>query len=219
MTKILSLLRDFEMKKADVKRRLAKNFACFTRVGGVGYIITGGDEDFLMFQSINCVVMIIGHSSGEIQEGQRIVKTIASRFAALFSERDLHSAILGEYLTQYMKYDLEDKDNSRGLAVEFMIVDFLGRLTMIYFTGNSHSFNESDIDGKILVTGCYDQQYRRRVTSSVSKSFSSIKKPSKARLEKAQKSLKEDLGTEQISILVLEPVTTSNKSSAEIDVN
>lgn len=209
------LLNEFKEKKVDVQKRLAKNFICFARVNGMGYLISGGDEIVSMLQTTNCSIVVTGGSSGDIDEGERIVRTIISGFGSLFDARDVHSTILKDSLSSFMKASLEDKDNARGLAVEFAILDFVGRLTLVYFTGDHHAFLDSETNEKVFIAGCYDPKYRKRVTSNISSLLLKIKKPDEKNMKQVQSELKKRLKIEHCGIIVVESTNNEkpNKSA------
>jgi len=205
------LLDEFEEKKSDVRKRLAKNFTCFTKINKVSYLISGGDESATMLSNTNCVVTILGGSSGDTDEGMRIVRRVVSGFSSMFSGRDVHSMIVRDSLSQIMKLDLEDKDNARGLAVEFVIVDFTGRLTLVYFTGDQHTVTDDEMNDKMFFAGCYDNCYRKRVSSAISDLFKDMEKPNEEKMKKIQAQLFKRLKIEHCNIVVLENVTPKIK--------
>ncbi len=206
----LSLVNEFENKKNNVRARLKKNFICCVKVNGTNFLIAGGDEMAGLYRSPNFAAIVTGGSSGDIAEGVRNVRRIVSSWATTFSSYDVHCTILRDDLARLMKIDLEDKDTARGLAAEFAIVDILGRLVVIYFTGDYHFFTdedqENDSEAKIFVAGCYDLQYRKKVTNAVSRLFSKLNKPDEKVLKEIQLKLIKKLKIESCSIICLDVV-------------
>lgn len=133
---ILGNLEEFELKKLHVEERLARVFAAFVAIPDGGYFICGGKVPPAVFANQNFSCVIVGHSQMDLSIGRDMIREINSYTSSTFSNQDFYATVARDYFSTYLRSEMEDMKIPQSAAVEFMLVDFKGCLTRVYFSGD-----------------------------------------------------------------------------------
>lgn len=165
----IGFLEDFELKKLEIKQRLAKIFIVFIKTPDGGYFLTGGKEPPSLYGNGNFRCVFMGHSLSDLAHGEDLLREISSLISTTFSELDLHSTVVLDFLSKYLKSDLEDMRVPVGSAVEFMIIDSNDDLMRVTFSGEMEIDDLEKSDKDIFVLGAHDSRFQKRLLVDLAK--------------------------------------------------
>lgn len=166
----LGLLEELKLKKLDVEQRLARTFVAVVNLGDTQYFITGGEDPptHLSGKTFGCVC--VGGSIADTMRGEDMLREIGSAISNIFSSRDLHATVIFDFLSQYLRAYLENMDIARGIAVEFMLIDSMGNVIGVKFTGDIETHNLDEEKIKVFIMGAYDSNFKKRLKADLMKS-------------------------------------------------
>jgi len=173
----LGFLEEFMVKKLEAEERLARVFAGFIKLGSAsGYFICGGNVQFSRFSNENFGCIIVGSSLVEINQGEDLIRKIGSRINSVFSGKDFHSTVVMDYLSKYLRANLQNMKIPQALAVEFFITDILGNLFRIHLNGDIGIDSIENTDKNVFLVGGYDEKFREELLRELKKSPQTIDK-------------------------------------------
>src|SRR3989338_845370 len=180
---------EFIMKKTEAEQRLARVFTVFIKlVPNSGYFICGGNVPFSQFSNSNFGCIIIGSSLVEINQGEDLIRRVGSRINTMFSEKDFHSTVVMDFLSRYLKANLQNMKIPQALAIEFFITDILGNLLRVHFHGAIEIDYVDSTDKDIFMTGGYDEKFRENLLRELKKAPQTIDKEKMTEFAKGIKS-------------------------------
>ena len=168
---------EFAMKKLEAEQRLARVFAAFVKLQPIGgYFICGGNVQFSHFSNDNFGCIIIGSSLVEINQGEDLLRKVGSRINSVFSEKDFHSTVAMDFLSKYLRANLQNIKIPQALAVEFFITDILGNLLRVHFHGDIEVDSVDSLDKDVFMVGGYDKKFRGDLLGELKKAPQTIDK-------------------------------------------
>lgn len=201
-----SLLRDFKLKDEDTKKRLGKVFAALIKIPNGVYFIAGGQERPGTYSNDNFGCVYVGGSSLDVNEGENIVRGIGSFISSTFSENDLHAMVLTDYASRIMQLSLEDIESPRGVAVEFLVVDWEEKVLSVRYDGNTEDQSFEEISDNIVLISAYDPTFRKILMGELRKAPTDVtSKNIKQKGEEIMKvalSIRKKLKLKYVSVLV-----------------
>lgn len=165
----LGFFEEFVLKKLEAESRLARTFAAFIKIPDGGYFIYGGNVLPTNFSNKNFGSIIIGHSLVEINQGEDLLWKIGSRISQVFTENDFHSTVAMDFLSKYLRANIQNMKIPQALAVEFMFIDSVDNLFRVHFTGDVEMDGLDETDEDVFVIGCYDPKFRKRLLAELKK--------------------------------------------------
>lgn len=201
-----SLLRDFKLKDEDTKKRLGKVFAALIKIPDGAYFIVGGQEQPGISGNDNFGCVYVGGSSLDVNEGENIVREIGSFISSTFSEDDLHAVVVSSYVSEVMQLSLEAIKSPRGVAVEFLIVDWGEKVLSVRYDGNIEERPFDEISDNIVLLSAYDPTFRKILMKELKKAPADVTpkniKQKGNEIMKVALSIKKKLKLKYISVIV-----------------
>ncbi len=168
---------EFMLKKLEAEQRLARVFAAFIKPQPVGgYFICGGNVQFSQFSNGNFGCIIVGASLAEINQGEDLIRKVGSRINSVFSEKDFHSTVAMDFLSKYLRANLQNMKIPQAVAVEFFITDLLGNLLRVHFHGDIEIDFAEGTDKDVFLVGGYDEKFREKLLGELKKAPQTIDK-------------------------------------------
>lgn len=163
----LGFFEELVFKKIEAEERLARTFAAFVKLPVGGYFICGGKVPPAYFSSDNFRCIIIGHSLVEISQGESLLREVGSRVSSLFTKNDFYATVATDFLSKYLRANIQNMKIPQALAVEFITIDIRGILVRINLTGDFEIDNLNEDGERIFIVGCYDERFRKSLASEL----------------------------------------------------
>jgi hypothetical protein len=182
------------VKERNARKRLATHFIAFVRAPQrasmpYGWIFYASSNPALTCRTDQLAAFMVGNPPSQVYESRDLIQTFHRLTVDQLDERDASAPVIIAELREYQGLLLQDKDEPRANAVEFLFIDNQERVCWCDWAGNVGSMMLKGSGQPVLIRGCYDIAIRRKVQEVLRRRCCRIR-PSKATLTAAIRDLK-----------------------------
>ena len=158
-------------KEADARQRLSRHLIAFVRsprrTGIKGWLFSASDSPVATYQAPTFMAFVVANPRTQASESCQLIQQFWQFTADSLDEEDAHASVILAEVREYQRYLLEDKDEARANAAEFLFIDAGGDLAWCDYGGACAGQGMMSGGQAVLIRGCYDPVVHQAVRQAL----------------------------------------------------